>query len=74
MKNLKDIIVLIIITGGLVFARTGKDVKKEENKNLMAKNQHYFIKDHAEEDDNQLERKRSNKRRRKIKKPVKGLR
>ena len=74
MKILRGTIVLTFIVGSLVFARTGKDIKKAENKNFKVKNQHYWVKDYADENKGQLERKRSNKRRRKIRKPVKGLR
>ena len=44
----------------------------EENK---VKSEHYWVKDHSEDNDNnQLNRKRSHKRRRKVRKPSKGLR
>ena len=74
MKILRNIIVLTFIIGGLIFARTGKDINKPEDKKLKVKNQHYWVKDHAYEDKDQLDRKRSHKRRRKVRKPVKGLR
>ena len=74
MKILRDIVILTFIVVGLVFARTGKDIKRAEKTNLKVKSQHYWVKDYADEDKNQLDRKRSNKRRRKIRKPVKGLR
>ena len=74
MKILRDTLIITFIIGGLVFARTGKDIKRAESKNLKVKNQHEWVKDHVDEDKSQLDRKRSNKRRRKIRKPVKGLR
>ena len=74
MKILHGTLVITFIVGSLVFARTGKDIKKAENKNFKVKNQHYWVKDYVDEDKSQLDRKRSNKRRRKIRKPVKGLR
>ncbi len=74
MKILRNIIILTFIVCGLVFARTGKDIKRADSMNLKVKNQHYWVKDHADEDNSQLDRKRSNKRRRKIRKPIKGLR
>ena len=74
MKILRNAIILTFIVGGLIFARTGKDVKRAEGNNLKVKNQHYWVKDHSDNDDNQLDRKRSHKRRRKIRKPIKGLR
>ena len=74
MKMLRNIIIITFIVSGLIFARTGRSVNKAEDKNLKVKNQHYFVKDHADEDNGQLERKRSHKRRRKVRKPIKGLR
>ena len=74
MKMIRNTIILTFIIGGLVFARTGKDIKRAESTNLKVKNQHYLVKGHVDEDKSQLDRKRSNKRRRKIRKPVKGLR
>ena len=74
MKILRNTIILTFIIGGLLFARTGRDVKKVEDKNLKVKNQHYLVKGNSDENKDQLNRKRSNKRRRKIRKPVKGLR
>ena len=74
MKILRNAIIITFIIGGFIFARTGKNVERSENKNLNVKNQHYWVKDHSENDNGQLDRKRSHKRRRKIRKPVKGLR
>ena len=74
MNILRNTIIITFIVGGLVFARTDRSVSKSEGKNVKFKNQHYWVKDHADEDKGQLDRKRSNKRRRKIRKPVKGLR
>ena len=74
MKILKNSVIITFIIAGLVFARTGKDIKRIEGKNLKVKNQHYLVKDQVDKDQGQLERKRSNNRRRKIRKPVKGLR
>ena len=70
MKILRNTIIITFIVGGLIFARTDRS----EGKNVKVKNQHYWVKDHADEDKGKLDRKRSNKRRRKIRKPVKGLR
>ena len=74
MKILRNTIVITFVIVGLIFARSGKNVERSENKNLNVKNQHYWVKDHSENDNGQLDRKRSHKRRRKIRKPVKGLR
>jgi len=66
-------IVFILLTAGLVFARSGKNNIRVEAKNVKC--EHYWVKDHSKSDDNnQLDRKRSHKRRRKIRKPIKGLR
>ena len=74
MKILRYTFILTFIVVGLIFARTGKDIKRAEKTNLKVKNQHYWVNDYVDKDKNQLDRKRSNKRRRKIRKPVKGLR
>ena len=74
MKILSNIIIITFIISGLIFARTGKNVERVENKNLNVKDHHYWVKDHSENNNGQLDRKRSHKRRRKIRKPVKGLR
>ena len=72
MKTAYKLLVVTFIFGGLIFAR---DVKK--NPRVVEKraiNDHYIVKDQLQDDDKQLERKRSHKRRRKIRKPIKGLR
>ena len=74
MKILGNAVVLTVIIGGLVFARSGKGSTRAENKNLKVNNQHYWVEGHFDNDKGQLDRKRSNKRRRKVRKPVKGLR
>ena len=74
MKILRNTVILTFIISGLIFAHTGKDIKRVEDKNFKVKNNHYWIKDHSENENDQLNRKRSHKRRRKIRKPVKGLR
>ena len=73
MQILSKVVLITMIISGLIFSRTGKDDKREECKNLKVKNQYYWVKDHAD-DKGQLDRKRSHKRRRKIRKPIKGLR
>ena len=75
MKTLKNVIVITFIISGLIFAHSGKrSSTKVEDKNLKVKSQHFWVKDHSDSDKGKLDRKRSNKRRRKIRKPVKGLR
>jgi len=62
------------IVGGLIFARTGKSDPRSVEKNAQSKRNHYWVKDVSDNSDVKLDRKRSHKRRRKIRKPVKGLR
>ena len=73
MKILKNTILLTFIICGLLFARTGRDAQRVNDKSVNVKNKYYWVKD-AENNKDQLDRKRSNKRRRKIRKPIKGLR
>ena len=73
MGTIYKILFVTLLVGGLVFARTGKDVPRGAQK--KDKSEHYWVKDQSENnDDNKLDRKRSHKRRRKIRKPIKGLR
>ena len=75
MKTIGKIIILTFVVGGLIFARSGKSDPRAERKITQAKSEHYWGKDHAKDSTgDQLDRKRSHKRRRKIRKPVKGLR
>ena len=74
MKILQNAIILTFIVGGLLYARTSRDVERAEDNNMKVKNQYYWVIDHSDNDNNQLDRKRSHKRRRKIRKPNKGLR
>ncbi len=73
METKCKIFLVILLTGGLVFARSGKSNSRVVDKKV--KSEHYWVKDQSENGDkNKLDRKRSHKRRRKIRKPVKGLR
>ena len=74
MKIVNRIVVITFVIGGLVFARTGKSNIKVENKNTQVKTEHYWVKDFSDNGIDKLDRKRSHKRRRKIRKPNKGLR
>ena len=74
MKILRDVIILTFVIVGLLFARSERDINRVNGKDNNVNNKHYWVKDHADDDKNQLDRKRTHKRRRKIKKPVKGLR
>ena len=74
MKIIKKVIVVTLIVGGLVFARTGKNDLRSEAVKTQSKGNHYWVKDVSDKSDIKLDRKRSHKRRRKIRKPVKGLR
>ena len=75
MKTMRKIIIVTFVVGGLIFARTGKsDPRSEGVKTQSKSNNHYWVKDVSDKSDIKLDRKRSHKRRRKIRKPVKGLR
>ena len=73
METVYKILLVTLLAGGLVFARSGKNNPRVEEKKV--KNEHYLVKDQSgNSNDNKLDRKRSHKRRRKVRKPVKGLR
>ena len=74
MKILRHMVVFTFIAFGLLFPRTSRDIQRVDDKNLEVKNKHYWVKNHVEDDIDQLDRKRSHKKRRKIRKPIKGLR
>ena len=74
MNILRVFFIVTFIVSGLLIARTGENSKRAEVKNLKVKNNHYWVINYSNNDNDQLDRKRSNKRRRKIRKPVKGLR
>ena len=75
MKTIGKTIILTFVVGGLIFARSGKSDPRAERKSDQVKSEHYWVKDHSKDNSgDQLDRKRSHKRRRKIRKPVKGLR
>ena len=73
MKYAVQFMMLIILSGGLIFARSdNKDSRVSQKK---VKSDYYLVKKNFEsKDNNQLDRKRVHKRRRKIRKPIKGLR
>ena len=74
MKIMKKVIIVTLVVGGLIFARTGKNNLRSEGVKAQSKSNHYWVKDVSDKSDIKLDRKRSHKRRRKIRKPVKGLR
>ena len=74
MKTMKKVIIITLVVGGLIFARTGKNDFRSEGVKTQSKSNHYWVKDISDKSDIKLDRKRSHKRRRKIRKPVKGLR
>ena len=71
---MKKVIIVTFVVGGLVFARTGENNLRSEAVKTQSKGNHYWVKDVSDKSDIKLDRKRSHKRRRKIRKPVKGLR
>ena len=74
MKTMSKVILVTFIVGGLILARTGKSDPRSVEKNAQSKSNHYWVKDVSDNSDVKLDRKRSHKRRRKIRKPIKGLR
>ena len=74
MKTMRKVIIVTFVVGGLVFARTGGNNPRSEGVKTQPKSSHYWVKDVSDKSDIKLDRKRSHKRRRKIRKPVKGLR
>ena len=74
MKTMKKIIIVTFVAGGLIFAHTSKSDQRSEGVKAQSKSNHYWVKDVSDKSDIKLDRKRSHKRRRKIRKPVKGLR
>ena len=74
MKIMKKVIIVTLVVGGLIFARTGKNNLRSEGVKTQSNSNHYWVKDVSDKSDIKLDRKRSHKRRRKIRKPVKGLR
>ena len=65
---------MTLVVGGLIFARDVKNNIRSEVVKSQSKSNHYWVKDVSDKSDIKLDRKRSHKRRRKIRKPVKGLR
>ena len=75
MMTMSKVILVTFIVGGLIFAlSTGKSDPRSVEKNAQSKSNHYWVKDVSDNSDVKLDRTRSHKRRRKIRKPVKGLR
>ena len=74
MKIIKKVIIVTLVVGGLIFARTGNNNLRSEGVKAQSKSNYYWVKDVSDKSDIKLDRKRSHKRRRKIRKPVKGLR
>ena len=74
MKTMKKVTIATFVVCGLIFARTGENNLRSEGVKTQSKGNHYWVKDVSDKSDIKLDRKRSHKRRRKIRKPVKGLR
>ena len=73
MKLVVKFLLLGIMAGGLLFARSEEKGSRDSQKKI--RNDYYMVKDHSSNKvGDQLDRKRVHKRRRKIRKPVKGLR
>jgi len=75
MKLYRKVFIVTFILLGIMVSRERTNAGESEIKLINGDNkQHYYFKDCTYQDDNQLDRKRSHKRRRKIRKPIKGLR
>lgn len=75
MNVIFKILFLTLIVGTFVFARNGrKDVGSADQITKGKTTEHYWDNGKAGGGDDSLERKRSHKRRRKVRKPIKGLR
>ena len=73
MSAIYKILFILFLSMGLIFARSGRNNPTVDKKNI--KSQYSLKKDQYDESGKtQLERKRTHKRRRKIRKPIKGLR
>ncbi len=75
MNILNKILVLALILGSFAFSRSGAtNTRSSENLNQSKKRYYSFKEFHGESSHEIDRRKRSHKRRRKIKRPSKGLR
>lgn len=74
MKTMSKVILVTFVIGGLIFARSGKSDPRSVEQKPQSKSNHYWVKDVSGDTEGKLDRKRSHKRRRKIRKPIKGLR
>ena len=73
MESAYKVFIVTLLFSGIVFARSERNNPRLAEKKV--KTEYNWVKDQSEyNDDNKLDRKRSHKRRRKIRKPVKGLR
>ena len=71
---MKKVIIFTFVIAGLIFARNGEGDVRSEGVKTHSKSSHYWVNDFSDKSDIKLDRKRSHKRRRKIRKPIKGLR
>jgi len=75
MNVIFKILFLTLIVGTFVFARNGRKVVNPADKiNKGKTTENYWENSKVGGGEDSLERKRSHKRRRKVKKPIKGLR
>jgi len=72
MKVLIKMLLVCMLIGSFAFSR---ELSKDSKREIVSKNYaNYLILDGELSDNEDLDRKRSHKRRRRIKKPIKGLR
>ena len=73
MNILSKVLILVVVLGSLVFSRSGANRVRGVDVSDQSKNKHFWVV--ADDIGDEIDRrKRSHKRRRKIKRPRKGLR
>ena len=73
MKLVSKLLAMIFVIIGFLFARENKNSQEVEGR--KTKSEYYIVKDFSKDKQiSKVDRKRVHKRRRKIRKPVKGLR
>ena len=73
MISIYKVFFIVVIFGGIIFSRTGEAKSRSVEKKINTE-KFWVERDSFNNEDRQLDRKRSHKRRRKMRKPMKGLR
>jgi|TARA_B100000902_G_C27269631_1_gene895573 hypothetical protein len=75
MNILNKVLIFVVILGSFVFSRSGASSNRSVENINQSRSDHYEFKDNYGDNGEEIDRrKRSHKRRRKIKRPRKGLR